>query len=83
MSRFYGTVKGYTKTNATRRGFNEIKVSAQSWNGSLITKLYYKDNTLMCELEYSTDSATNGSNIYKGSFESLVKILRETKNKEE
>ena len=79
MSAFYGTIKGSTKNNATRRGFQEIKVSAQSWKGSLITRLYYKDNTLMCELEYNQESATQGDNIYKGSLDNLVNILERAK----
>ena len=65
MSTFYGTIEGQSKTNATRRGFKDIKVSAQSWEGSLITRLYYKDNVLMCELEHSKGSDTQGDIIYK------------------
>ena len=79
MSRFYGTVKGYSKTKGTKRGFHDIKVSAQSWNGSLITRLYYEDNTLMCELEHSKGSNTQGENIYKGSLDNLIKILEGVK----
>ena len=81
MSRFYGSVIGNTKTNGTRRGHQNIKVSAQSWNGSLITCLYYEDNTLMCELEHNEGSNTSGNNIYKGSLDNLVKILEGVKNK--
>ena len=79
MSAFYGTIKGNAKSNATRRGYHNIKVSAQSWKGSLITKLYYEDNTLMCELEYNQESATQGNNIYKGSLDNLVNILERVK----
>lgn len=79
MSAFYGTVEGNGKTNATRRGFNKIRVSAQSYNGSLITELYIKDGVLMRELEHNDGSGTKGYTIFKGTFEELIEKISQKK----
>lgn len=39
MSKFYGTVVVQARTDATRRGGRDIRVCAQSWDGSIITRL--------------------------------------------
>lgn len=39
MSKYYGQVEGAARTVASRRGFDKIKVSAQSYDGSVIVRL--------------------------------------------
>ena len=76
MSAFYGTVHGNAKTEATRRGHKDIKVSAQSWNGSVITRLYYNGDDLNVELQISDDSSTTGYTYFNGTIEELKNKLK-------
>lgn len=80
MSAFYGTVTGNAKTEATRRGHNEIKVSAQSWNGSVITRLYYNGDNLNVELQISDDSSIHGYTYFNGTIEELKNKLKGENN---
>lgn len=75
MSKFYGTVVGSADTVATRRGFHDIKTAAQSWDGSIITRLWYKDDTLMVDIEHSSDSSTYGRTVFSGTVDELLKKL--------
>ena len=70
MSKFYGQVFGQASTTASRRGSKDIEVSAQSWDGSLITKLYYND-----ALEHSDTSSTSGRVLFRGTMTDLVAKL--------
>lgn len=77
MSAFYGTVLGSAYTPATRRGTRDITVAAQSWNGSVITRLTYnKDGDLMVDLQTSDDSATCGRTLFYGTFDELKERLK-------
>lgn len=75
MSAFYGQVIGCAQTAGTRRGHHDIKVAAQSWNGSVITRLYYKDNELMCDLQIAEDSSAYGYTVFNGTLAELKKKL--------
>lgn len=79
MSKFYGQVAGSASTIASRRGFDKIKVSAQSWDGSLITRMYYRKDVLTVDLEVSEGSSMHGHTIYSGSLDNLIKKLGGTK----
>lgn len=68
MSAFYGSVEGQAKTIATRRGSKDITVSAQSWNGSIITRLYYNNDDLMVDLRIGEGSTAGGITVYSGTF---------------
>lgn len=62
MSTFYGTVEGMAETCATRRGSDFIRASAQSWDGSVVTRLRYDDNeVLMININLDDDSDCYGS----------------------
>ena len=51
------------ETCATRRGSDYIRAAAQSWNGSVVTRLRYDDNdVLMIDI-----SLSNGSDCYGSS----------------
>lgn len=77
MSTFYGQVEGMARTVASKRGGKEIKVSAQFWNGSVITRMYYNDdNQLIVELNISDGSSTYGYNYFTGTLEELKEKLR-------
>lgn len=75
MSKFYGQVEGQASTVATRRGGRDIKVSAQSWDGSLQTRLYYEDDKLMVDLSFCEGSGVYGDRLYRGPFTEFVKKL--------
>lgn len=73
MSKFYGTVSGGARTEATRRGFDSIKVSAQSWDGSLITHMRYgHEGQLLVDLSvYNGSSSCYGTTIFSGTLDEL------------
>lgn len=78
MSKFYGTVHGdASQTDGTRRGFRSIQVAAQSWDGSVITRMHYCDNDLMVGLEFADDSSTYGQSLFYGTFQELKDKLAE------
>lgn len=76
MSKFYGQVFGASKTNASRRGFTDITTSAQSFDGSVITQLTYKDGTLMVRVETAEGSAICGETAFYGTFDEFVRKLK-------
>ncbi len=73
MSKFYGTVNGAARTEATRRGHDFIKVSAQSWDGSLITRMHYDhDGRLIVQLSWADGSSScYGRTIFEGTLDEL------------
>lgn len=77
MSKFYGTVVGSARTEATRRGFDGIRVSAQSYDGSLITRMRYDRNErLMVQLDKSNESSScSGRTIFRGTLDELERKL--------
>lgn len=76
MSAFYGTVVGASDTPATRRGYHDIKVAAQSWNGSVITRLHYdKNDRLIVDLQLADGSSTSGHTKFYGTFDELKEQL--------
>lgn len=77
MSALYGQVHGSAETTASRRGSvaSHIRSSVQSWNGSIITEMYYHDDDLRIRVEYSDDSCFYGKTIYDGSVSDFVTIL--------
>lgn len=76
MSKFYGQVVGNGETNGTRRGSRNIKVSAQSYDGSLITFMYYDENGNLCvDLDYAEDSNLYGRTMFRGTMQELLEKL--------
>ena len=75
MSKLYGQVDGSAKTIASRRGNNEIKVSAQSWEGSVITRLFYDGDDLKVEISMSDESSFYGYTYFTGTLDELRKKL--------
>lgn len=79
MSSFYGQVFGAGKTPATRRGYNSIEVSAQSWNGSVQTRLWYsEDGTLMVDLSIAEGSSASGYRVFSGTMEEFRNIFKKS-----
>ena len=76
MAKFYGTLVG-NRGEATRLGHSRIKVSAQSWDGSLITELTYNnEGKLMVSLKASEESTScYGRELFYGTFEDFVAKL--------
>ena len=71
MARFYGQVEGQASTVATCRGSDYIKVSAQSWNGSLITDMKYKGEQLIIRLQIDDGSSPYGETYFIGTLQQL------------
>lgn len=76
MSAFYGQVEGSAKTSASRRGSKDIKVSAQSWNGSIQTRLYYDGDDLMVDITIGEESSFTGYSYFHGTLEELKERLK-------
>ena len=78
MSKFYGQVEGQASTVASRRGSanSGLKVSAQSWEGSVIVRLWEnKEGETMVEIEKGEGSTSwGGDTIYRGKLEDLKPI---------
>lgn len=75
MSKLYGQVDGSAKTIASRRGNNEIKTSVQSWEGSVITRMFYDGDELKVEISISDGSSCYGNTCFTGSLDDLRKKL--------
>ena len=77
MSKFYGQVFGASDTPATRRGHDNITVSAQSWNGSVQTSLRYDNNDeLRVNIGIADGSSSNGYTYFDGTISELKKTLK-------
>lgn len=77
MSRFYGQVHGQANTTASRRGGRDIKASVQSWNGSVIMRMYYdSDDRLNVNVQVADSSSFIGESIFDGTFEEFKKKLQ-------
>lgn len=79
MSKFYGTVSGAAATEATRRGHDYIRVSAQSWDGSLITRMRYdREDQLVVQLDRNDSSSScSGRTIFYGTMDELESRLKQ------
>jgi hypothetical protein len=75
MSKFYGSVQG-NRGAATRGGYNIIKTSAQSYDGSVITELTYEEDILMVRVSTDEGSSSYGSTIFYGTFDEFVNKLK-------
>lgn len=80
MSVFYGTVQG-NHGEATRQGSNVsgIRGSVQSWNGSIITSMWYDSNSgeLCCCVKTNDGSSScTGETIFRGTFDQLKAGLK-------
>ena len=76
MSKFYGQVEGMSSTVATRRGGKYIKTSAQSYDGSIQTRLEYDDqDNLIAEISMCKGTGFYGDRVFRGKFEDLKEIL--------
>ena len=78
MANFYATINAdLSRTLATRRGSKYITTSTQSYNGSIITRMYYNEqDKLMIEIETTeTSNSCYGENRYCGTFNQLEELL--------
>lgn len=72
MAKFYGTVQG-SRGMATRIGTRNIKASAQSYDGSVITCLWYNNNNeLMVNLAINEGSGNSGDTKFHNTLISLI-----------
>ena len=81
MSKFYGQVEGQAQTVASRRGSanSGLKVSAQSWEGSVIVRLWENnEGETMVEIEKAEGSTSwGGDTIYRGKLQDLKSLKTE------
>jgi hypothetical protein len=87
MSTFYGQVDGHANTVASRRGTDYIKSSAQSYDGSVITKLNYdSQDVLMVTISLAKGSDFYGDTrelpYFYGTFEQLQECFRDWAERE-
>lgn len=81
MATFYGQISGNRGT-ASRLGSMQsgLKVSAQSWNGSVITQLSYDSkDTLKIKLSIDDGSSFYGETMFNGTLEELKAVLKKGK----
>ena len=80
MSKFYGTVIGASSTCGTRRGHHDIRVSAQSFSGSVVTTLDYDSHdNLRVRIGTNEGSGTYTdwkSNDFVGTFDEFKELLK-------
>lgn len=76
MSKFYGQVFGMSDTSASRRGARNITVSAQSYDGSVVTTLYYDDDKLCVRIALDDDSTCIGNTMFEGTFDELFNLFQ-------
>lgn len=76
MAKFMGQVNG-GKGTASRLGYNSIRSSVQSWDGSISMCLTYNDNNeLMVRCEVAEgESSFYGTTIFCGTFKEFVEKL--------
>ena len=73
MAKFFGTVQG-GRGKATRLGHKDLKVTAQSYAGSIIVNLYYNEAEQMdcCEISIGQSSTEfSGYTMYHGPIKGL------------
>lgn len=77
MSRLYGAIQG-SRGPATRCGTDEIKVSAQSWEGSVIVRMTEAKNEAepTVRVEISDGSSTYGDTVFRGTIAELKAKLQ-------
>lgn len=80
MATFYGTVEG-NRSEATRCGSAQsgIRASAQSFDGSVIVRLRYRDGELMVDIATSDGSDCYGLSKWYGTFNEFKELLEGAK----
>ncbi len=78
MSKLYGTVKGQAETSASRRGTKDLRVSAQTYDGSVIVYVTYErgSDTPRFDIEVDDGSSNHGKTFFSGSLDELKKAFR-------
>ena len=71
MAKFFGTVQG-GRGKATRLGHSDLKATAQSYDGSIVTQLYEEDGVTFASIYVSPDSTQVGQHrLYRGPIKGL------------
>lgn len=81
MSRLYGTVQG-NRGCGSRCGTDYMRVSAQSYEGSVIVKMYEQaeDKEPRIRIELNDDSSIYGDTYFNGTYSELKELLTKAKN---
>lgn len=75
MSRLYGQLQG-SRGRATRCGQTSIEASVQSYEGSVITELTFKDSTTpMIRVSIAEGSSFYGRTCFYGTIDELKEKL--------
>lgn len=87
MAIFYGTIRG-NRGQATKVGSKSsgVTASVQSYEGSIITEIYYKDDIKYCTIGTNKNSSNHYNTVlYDGPLEDLIKgkVRISTPNKED
>ena len=71
MAKFFGTVQG-GRGKATRLGHNDLTVTAQSYDGSIVIKLYEQDGVKYACINVGEGSSAFGTHVlYRGPIKKL------------
>lgn len=78
MAKLYGQVKGMARSRATRCGSadSHIRSSVQSYDGSVITEMYYDDDVLMLRIEMAEGTRFSGKEVFDGTLEEFERKMR-------
>ena len=75
MAKFYGTVQG-NRGMGSRLGTQDIKASAQSYDGSVITRLWYNNNNeLMINLAINGGLGSSGDTKFHNTFDRFNQLM--------
>ena len=76
MSTFYASIQG-NRGEATRGGSysSGIRASVQSWDGSVVTKLRYREDELIVEIGIENGSKSDAYPTWIGTIDQLRELL--------
>lgn len=76
MAKFYGTIQG-NRGVATKTGSKNMLAAVRSYDGSVITNLYYNDkDELSIRIDIEEDSTSYGQHTYfNGTVDELTTCL--------
>ena len=82
MSRLYGTVQG-SRGVASRCGARDLRVSAQSYDGSVIIRMSEStgDKEPTIRIELNDDTSNYGETYFRGTYSELKELLSRAKTK--
>jgi hypothetical protein len=80
MATFYGTVQG-SRGKATRLGHSHLDLTAQSYEGSIVVRLYVEQGVQHASICVSQGSTEHGTyNLFRGPIRTLYEDSKQNFN---